>query len=307
MKTNSKKSSTECRAELFEIRKKRTAPGRDDKVLVSWNGLMITAMAMAAQALGEERYAKAAKDAAEFVLNTMRDAGGNLLHSYKDGAARFNAYLDDYACFLEGLSKLYQATFEARYLEAALELAGDMVSRFADSQGAGFFYTASDHEELIVRQKDSQDNATPSGNGMAATALLELARLTGRSDLEDLVVQTLEMLSQQIHAAPSASGQSLIALDFLIGKTLEIVIAQGEEGYSSAEMLVEVHQRFLPNKVVLRRPKEVADDELPPAVKPLLSGKIAIDGKAAVYLCEHGVCQAPVTSVEAFQKALDEL
>ena len=139
------------------------------------------------------------------------------MHSFKDGQARFTAYLDDYACLLDGLAEVYQATFETRYLESALELGEQMIDRFADAEGGGFYYTASDHEQLIVRQKDSQDNATPSGNAMAATALLKLGRLTGRRELEDRAVKTLESLSGQMKNLPSASGQALIALEFLLG------------------------------------------------------------------------------------------
>lgn len=294
-----------CRAELFEVRKKRIAPGRDDKVLVSWNGLMMTAMAMAAQVLGETRYAEAAQHAADFVLGSMRDDQGHLLHSFKDGQARFNAYLDDYACFLDGLAEVYQTTFETRYLETALELCEHLVSRFADIENGGFYYTATDHEELIVRQKDSQDNATPSGNAMAATALLKLSRLCGQRDLENLAVKTLEMLSGQMRNAPSASGQSLVALDFLIGKTWEAVVVEGEEPYASAEILVEFHQRFLPNKVILRRPKDTSDEQLSPATKAVLAGKTSQEGNATVYLCEHGTCQAPIVGLAELQETLD--
>ncbi len=295
----------ECRAKLLEVRENRVHPGRDEKVLTSWNGLMITAMAMAAQVLGDERYAAAAARAADFVLGSMRSDDGGLLHSFKDGQARFTAYLDDYACLLDGLAEVYQATFETRYLESALELGERMIDHFADADGGGFYYTASDHEQLIVRQKDSQDNATPSGNAMAATALLKLSRLTGRRDLEERAVGTLEMLSGQMKNAPSASGQSLIALEFLLGNPLEAVIADGEKAGDSAAMLGGLYHRFLPNKVVLRRARDVSDEDLSPAVKELLAGKTAQDGNPAIYLCEHGTCQAPIARTEALKAALD--
>ncbi len=295
----------ECRAELFSFRSQRIAPGRDDKVLTSWNGLMMTAMAMAAQILGEPRYAKAAQDAADFVLNSLRTPEGGLLHSFKDDQARFNAYLDDYACFLDGLAEVYQATFEAKYLTSAAELAEEMNSRFGDTDQGGFYYTASDHETLIVRQKDSQDNATPSGNAMAATALLKLSRLCGNPAWETVAVKTLESLSAQIEKAPSASGQALIALDFLLGETWEVVVVDGTDPYQSAEMFVELHQAFLPNKVVLRRPKELEDADLPSELKPMLSGKTAHDGKATLYLCKQGTCQNPITEIESFKAWLD--
>ncbi len=297
----------QCRTKLFAIREDRIPPGRDEKVLVSWNGLMITAMAMAAPILGEELYAQAALNAANFILKDMRTDDGGLLHTYKDGNARLNGYLDDYACLLDGLAELYQATFEARYLESALELSEHLVSRFFDAENGGFYYTASDHEELIVRQKDSQDNATPSGSAMAATALLKLSRLCGRSDLEDIAIKTLETLSSQMQSAPSASGQALIALDFLLGKTWEAVVVEADEPYKSAEMLVELYERFLPNKVVLHRQKNIPDEQLPAAIKPILTGKTAQQGKATVYLCEHGTCQAPIVDIEELRKRLDEL
>jgi uncharacterized protein YyaL (SSP411 family) len=296
----------QCRAKLFAIREERIPPGRDEKVLVSWNGLMIAAMAMAAPILGEERYAQAAQRAADFILSGMRTQDGGLFHGYKDGKARLNGYLDDYSSLIDGLAELYQATFEARYLEEALKLSEHLASRFADRENGGFYYTASDHEELILRQKDSQDNATPSGSAMAATALLKLSRLCGRSDLEAIAVKTLETLSGQMRSAPSSSGQALIALDFLLGKTWEAVVVEGEEPYQSAEMLVELYGRFLPGKVVLHRAKNIPDEQLPPAIKPVLTGKSAQEGKATVYLCEHGTCQAPIADIEELRKRLDE-
>lgn len=306
-KSELEKVLAQCRAKLFAVREDRIPPGRDEKVLVSWNGLMITAMAMAAPILGEERYAQAAQNAANFILSDMRTSDGGLLHSYKDGQARLNGYLDDYACLLDGLAELYQATFEPYYLEEALKLSEHLASRFADDENGGFYYTASDHEELIVRQKDSQDNATPSGSAMAATALLKLSRLCGRSDLEAIAVKTLETLSGQMQSAPSSSGQALIALDFLLGKTWEAVVVEDDEPYKSAEILVELYARFLPNKVVLHRAKNTTDAELPPAIKPVLTGKTAQNGKATVYLCEHGTCQSPIADIEELRKRLDEL
>ncbi len=249
---------------------------------------------MAAQVLGEPQYAEAAQNAADFVLKSMRTPAGGLFHGYKDGQARFNGYLDDYACFIDGLTEIYQATFEPRYLEEALQLSEHMVSQFADAEAGGFYYTASDHEELIVRQKDGQDNATPSGNAMAATALLKLARLTGRLDLEELAVGTLEMFSGQMEGSPSASGQSLIALDFYLGKTWEAVVVDGETLGDSAELLTAIRQKFLPNKVVLYRPLGLVEENISSATKEILQGKTAQDGRPTVYLCERGTCLAPL-------------
>ncbi len=288
-----------CREKLFAARSRRIAPGRDEKVLTSWNGLMIAAMAFGARVLGDEKYLQAARKAADFLLSNLRDASGRLLHTFKDGRARLNAYLDDYACLIDGLVELYQAGFDARYLESALNLAEMLVEQFRDSDAGGFFYTSNDHEELIARQKDSQDNATPSGNGMAATALLKLARLCGRADLEKGAVETLTMLSGQLARIPMAAGQSLIALDSLLGPAHEVVLVSGDDAAGAEELRQSLNGAFLPNVAVLRRPANVTDEALPSALREQLVGKIAVDGRATAYVCERGTCHAPVTNVDA--------
>ena len=225
----------ECREALFEVRSQRVWPGRDEKVLVSWNGLMIAAMSMGANVLKDSRYADAAKHAADFILMKMveppasdgRASVGKLHHAYKDGRSRFNAYLDDYAALIDGLCELYQVLFDIRYLEFAIQLADRMLEQFWDRDGAGFFYTTSDHEVLIARMKETQDNATPSGNSLAIMSLLKLARLTGRSDYEEKAILTLEMMSGQLDRAPISAGLSLMALDFLLGPTHEVAYVQG--------------------------------------------------------------------------------
>ena len=292
-----------CREQLFEVRSSRIAPGRDDKVLASWNGLMIAAMAQAAQVLGEQKYATAAKQAADFVLETMRTDGGHLLHSYKDGRSRFNAYLDDYACMIDGLVEVYQSTSHADYLCSALELANVMIEQFHDTDGGGFFYTSSDHEELIARNKDSQDNATPSGNGMAATSLLRVGRLCSRPDLEAKAVETLEVLSGQMARIAMASGQALIALDFVLGPTREIVVVGPDT--KAAIRLVQGH--FLPNKVVASVSTDTRDDELPEPIKLLISGKTASDNQTTTYVCEHGTCGDPVVGIDNLRDALEAM
>jgi uncharacterized protein YyaL (SSP411 family) len=300
-------SLEQSRRTLFDIRSQRIAPSRDDKILVSWNGLMMAAMAQATQVLGEPKYAVAATKAGDFILDRMRDESGGLLHAFKDGRARFTAYLDDYAALIDGLAELYQATFETRFLTAAIELAETMLERFGDAESGGFFYTAIDHETLITRDKDSQDNATPSGNALAATGLLKLGRLCGRADFERAAEQTLQMLSGQMHRVPQASGQALIALDFLLGPTKEIVVADGSTPSDATEILASLHQQFLPNKVVLRRNTDVADDELPPETTPLLSGKTSRDGEVTVYICEQGTCGEPAVGRTDCEKVIESM
>ncbi|MEK6258382.1 MAG: thioredoxin domain-containing protein [Planctomycetota bacterium] len=337
------------REKLFTERSKRIWPGRDEKVLASWNGLMIGAMAMGANVLGEPKYAEAARAAADFILREMvgersqetgvrsqkEDETGaddsfpstldpqpstRLLHSFKDGRARFNAYLDDYAALIEGLCELYQTVFDAKYLDAALSLAERMLSQFWDDADGGFFYTSADHEALIARNKETHDNATPSGNSLAATALLKLARLTGRMDLEEKAVATLEMMSGQLTRIPLAAGQALIALDFLIGPAHEVVVVEGsqESGDRSQETgdrsqneerrsLALLHQRFVPNKVVHQRDAAIADEQLPAATRSLLSGKSASQGLTTVYVCQHGTCGRPLVGDRQIETGLAQL
>jgi hypothetical protein len=297
----------ECRPQLFAVREKRVHPGRDDKILAGWNGLMISAMAQAGSVLGEARFTSASVRAADFVLSQMRRPDGQLLHTFKDGTARLNAYLDDYAPLIESLLDVYQATFDANYVDAALNLAEDMIARFGDADGGGFFYTPHDHEPLISRNKDLHDNATPSGNATAAGALLRLGQLCGRSDLEDLAQCTLNLLSGEMARVSMAAGQSLLALDALLGPAYELVVAEGTSRDESDEIIRSIHERFLPAKILVRRLVGLRDSELPTSVRPLLEGKEAIGGQATLYVCQRGVCQAPVSGLPAIQAALQNL
>jgi hypothetical protein len=296
-----------CRETLVEVRRNRIAPGRDEKILTSWNGLMIAAMAQAAQVLGEETYQHASRRAADFVLEQMQSEGGRLLHAYKNGRARFNAYLDDYACLIDGLVDAFQATCETRFLDRALELAEQMIAHFRDRDSGGFFYTSDDHETMIARNVDSQDNATPSGNSMAATALLRLGRITGQDKFLRTGEETLERLSGQLKNFPVAAGQALVALDFLLGPTYEIAVVDGDRPGETGQVLSNIHRRFLPNKVVLRKGDDRSAGSVAPPLKSLLDGKSAVDGNVTTYVCQHGTCQPPVVGIDPLQAALDAL
>ncbi len=303
-----------CRQKLLAARAQRVPPGRDDKVLAAWTGMMIAAMAQAGARSAESarpdgapsvwnRAIPAAESAAEFVLTRMRNDRRQLLHSFKDGEARVNAFLDDYACMIDGLIELYQATFAARWLTAAVELAEQMIERFADPDAGGFYYTATDHEPLIARSKDAQDNATPSGNGMAATALLRLGRLTGRSDLAQAGYETLETLSGLLADHPRAAGQALLALDFHLGPAKEIVLVDGADAGETQRTLAGLKQRFLPNVVIARRRGAMEDNNLPAVLRPLLQGRTAQGGRLTGYVCERGTCSLPVVGDEAVLRA----
>jgi len=212
-----------CRVSLLEVRSQRVAPDRDDKILVAWNGMMITAMAHAARVLAEPRYRQAAEAAARDIWHRVRDPDGRLGHSTKDNQPRFPAFLDDVTCLLDGLCELAIDNQADSFLGWAVELAEQLLERFggteadSDEVPGGFFFTADDAEKLIARYKHTRDNATPSGNGMAATALLKLARLSGEDRWQDAAIDCLRLMSSQLVREPLASGQALLSLDDWLG------------------------------------------------------------------------------------------
>ncbi len=292
-----RESLARSRQTLLALRTQRVPPGRDEKILTSWNGLMISALAMAGRVLAQPRYTAAAARAADFLLTRMYDPQGRLWHSYKDGQARFSAYLDDFAALIDALVELHQSTDDPRWLEEALRLAEQMTARFADPAG-GYFYTASDHEQLLTRPKDVQDNATPSGNALAATALLRLGRLTGRSDLEEAGDRTLVAMSGLLAEHPRAAAQALLALDFHLGPTWEVVIVDGRDRSEGDEFRLALARRFAPHVLTLRRPVGGSDAGLPPALRPLLTGRTPAEA-TQFFVCERGACRLPVTTAAA--------
>jgi uncharacterized protein YyaL (SSP411 family) len=284
------------RTKLFEAREKRVHPHKDDKILTDWNGLMIAALAQGAQVLGDTGYADAGATAAEFVLKRLRRPDGRLLHRYRDGEAGITAHLDDYAFTIWGLTQLYEATFQVPYLETALELNEDMLKHFWDDLGGGFFFTPDDGESLIIRKKEIYDGALPSGNAVAVLNLLRLARLTGRSDLDEKAAKTLAAFSKPIHELPSGYTQFLTAVDFAIGPSYEVVVAGPPPGSDTAEMLKALRNRFMPNKVLLFLPSEEPCPEIT-RLAPFTAQQRPVDGKATAYVCVEGACKMPTTDI----------
>jgi uncharacterized protein len=292
------------RAELLAVRDRRVPPGKDTKVLVSWNGLMIAALAEGGRILKDTRYLDAAARAAGFILDRMRREDGRLLHTYRDGRARLDAYLDDYANLVDGLTRLYEATGEPRWIESALELTRVMIDEFSDPAHGGFFYTGHHHEALIARQKDFTDNATPSGNGMAATALVRLGALTGRDDLTQAGRSALESVQLLLEREPAAAGQSLIALDFLLGPTREFAVIAGSDPAEYRSVLESIASRFLPHKVVA--PATYQQAGILESKVPLLADRPPRDGRTTTYICENFACQAPVLGLDGIEAALSD-
>ncbi|HXT61320.1 MAG TPA: thioredoxin domain-containing protein [Pirellulales bacterium] len=291
------------RAKLLAVRGARVWPGLDDKVLVSWNGLMIDALSHAGGALDEPRYLAAATKAAEFLWDRLRRDDGRLLHCWREGQAKFDAYLDDYAGLANAFVSLYEAGFDERWIEAAVSLADVLLKEFADPQQGGFFYTAADHETLIARQKDSQDGSVPSGNALATTLLLRLGKLCGRADYLSAGQLVLQSFTSLMERHPTAAGQMLIALDFQLGPTPELVVMGAEGDPAMSELLTDLHRRYMPNRVLAARPARghaAALDEL-------FAGKTSSASGPALYVCENFACQAPVIGKEAVLAAFARL
>jgi uncharacterized protein YyaL (SSP411 family) len=280
----------EGKRRLFEVRNRRIWPGRDEKILTAWNGLMIDGFARSAAALDNTDYAEVATKAADFILTTMRTPAGLLLRTYgAGGGAKLNAYLEDYSYLIEGLVSLYEATFEERWISAATELAKTMIAEFWDEAEGGFFYTGKSHEALLARHKDTHDNATPSGNSVAATAFLRLAKLTGQREFLDRAEQTLRGFRGILEKMSLAAGQMLLALDFYLGPVDEIAVIG--EASAVADVLHELRSEFRPNQVIAWRSPNGPESTL-----GLLRGK---EGKEplTIYRCHDGVCQAPTADI----------
>jgi uncharacterized protein YyaL (SSP411 family) len=293
----------ESRRELFAVRSRRVWPGRDEKALTAWNGLMIDAFAQAAQVLGNPDYTAAAVRAADFILRSMRSSDGRLFRTYSAGSApKLNGYLEDYAFLLNALVSLYEATFDGRWIEAALDLTNVLIDQFWDEAEAGFFYTGRNHEALITRTKDSRDSSIPSGNSMAVLALLRLAELTGRQDLRDKAEATLRFFQGLMAASPMAAGQMLVGLDFCLGPVQEFVVIGDLTSEETRRALHLIRSGFRPNTVLAAKPAG-EESTARPDLLPLLADKTA-PGGVTTYICQNFACQAPLIGVEALEAAL---
>ena len=284
------------RRKLFQARERRIQPARDEKVLTSWNGLMLAAFAEAARALARDDYRAIAERNANFLLTELRDRHGRLHRSWKDGAVRIGGFLEDYANLIEGLLTLYQTTFDERWFIAARELADTMLELFSDPRG-GFYDTSHEAEQLVTRPKDVQDNAVPSGNSMAATVLLKLGAYTDDSRYIDEAEHALQLVQQALVAAPLGFAQWLCALDLALGPRHEIAIV-GERA-DAQKLLDVVFREYRPNQVVaLALPQHESPI-------PLLHERVQRDGRATAYVCQHFACQLPVTEPDALAAQLN--
>lgn len=291
----------ESRQKLFAARNKRVRPGRDDKVLVAWNGLMIDAMAKAGSALGVPRYTEAARRAADFLLNSLRTDDGRLLHTWRAGEAKLAAYLDDYTILANALVTLYEATFDESYIARAVELIDIVMTHFGDGDRGGFYYTADDHERLLTRTRDLTDNATPGGNSMATMALLRLGNLLGRSDYLDAAHAILNEGAPLMRQIPMATGQMFLALDLFLGPFPEWVLV----GPGAHQLASKMHSRFLPRRVIAVREEGVGNRDA--ILQAPFDGREEHTDEPALYVCIDQSCAAPVVGRDNIELAIEGL
>ena len=284
---------------LFTAREQRVKPGRDEKMLTSWNGLMLRSFAEAARGLDRADYLAVAIRNADFILaNLQRD--GRLLRTHKDGVSRLNAYLEDYADLANGLLALYESTFDSRWFTEALALVETMIDLFHDDEEGGFFFTSRDHEKLITRSKDYYDNATPSGNSVAAEVLVRLGLLTGRADFRDRAERLFRQVAAVTPRMPSGFGHLLGVLDLFLHPAFEIAVSGDPQSQATRDLLRAIYGRYLPAKVVaLARPGEP-----PPPALTLLANRAPAAGEPTVWVCRDFHCEMPVTTPEALEKLL---
>jgi uncharacterized protein YyaL (SSP411 family) len=279
----------DARQRLFDVREKRIKPHRDEKVLTAWNGLMMAAFADAGRVFGSEEYIEIARRNADFILREMQNAE-RLFRTWKAGIAKLNGYIEDYANVADALIVLYEATGEIAWLKRARELADTMITEFWDEENGGFHFTSNDHEELVVRNKDFYDNATPSGNSVAADILLRLAKLTGDNRYERFATTVLRLTASQVRRHPQGFGRALSAIEFALGSTMEIVFI----GPPRSDLFAYVAERYMPDAVIA----STRTPDIDSAEVPLFAAREMLEGKPTAYVCANSVCLQPATDVD---------
>ena len=287
-----------CRSRLFQAREKRERPLLDDKVLASWNGLMLTAFAEASAVLNLDGFLETARKNAQFIVDEMV-IDDRMNRTWKDGRAKLLGYLDDYAHVIEGLITLYEVAGELQWLDHAIGLMETQLELFYDPEKAEFFFTSKEHEALPIRHKEFFDNAIPSGNSVSALNLLRLSILTGESSYRSTAENMLTRMAGGMSQHPLAFGNWLRAADFYLGPVKEIVLIGSSE---KRDLLMEpVRGTYLPRKVIVQ--SDSVNQQLSERI-PLLAGRTSLDGRATAYLCEDFSCKEPTTDVSVFKRML---
>lgn len=293
-----------ARHSLFEIRQKRVRPGRDDKVLTNWNALAIEAFAKAAIVLDNKEYLNVATNTAEFLCQTMCDPESHLLHTYRRGAAKQPAFLDDYSLLINALITLYQASWDSGWLTRARDLTHVMIESFGDPQVGGFYYTTVESQTPIARWKEVHDSSIPSGNATAALALWRLGHLTGNPDWLETARQTVRHSMSVVKLAPTAASQMLTAAESMLDRRwlVVVLVPELESGFRSA--IRAVQRRWSPH---IEYVVHVDTGTVPEVLSATLGGKSAVDGQVTAYFCQDFACQSPVSGWSAIDAELGRL
>ncbi len=305
------------RQKLLTAREGRVRPGRDEKVLTSWNSLMISSFVDGYRVLKDERYLKVSSDAAHFILNQLC-VKGRLLRTWGKGKAKLNGYLDDYSYFLQALLDLASVDFNPLWLTKAKELGDTMIKHFWDKEGSGFFYTSDDHEVLINRTKSFYDGSTPSATSVATDCLLRLAEITGDDSYRSKAELVFKLYAQHAEKAPDQFANLLCSLDRFLSPKMEIVLAASSEKKDWKDLVHLVHRHYLPNAIIVARDavnEPAKSKERKKASKsagwlsesPLLKGRTMVDQKPTVYICSNYTCEKPLTDTAAIAMRLKML
>jgi hypothetical protein len=294
-----------ARKRLFDARCLRPRPHLDDKVLTSWNGLMISAFSRAHQVLGDAKYLRAAARSAEFILrNLYVSAARTLLRRFRDGEARFDGHLEDYAFFAQSLLDLYEASLDLPWLEAAIEITEAQIEVFWDPEQGGFFDTSGKDTSILVRMKEKYDGAEPAGNSIAAMNLLRLAQFLNRDDWRRKAEQTFNLCDEVLKNQPIVMPQMAAAVDFSIGRTKQIVIAGEKEDPGTKALVQEVFSRYIPNKILLLVNRNEGRQKSA-AYSPVIQNMPMVNGKATAYVCEDYVCRLPTSDISVLSSLLE--
>ncbi|MEY7998745.1 thioredoxin domain-containing protein [Clostridium sp. Mt-5] len=290
-----------CRKKLFSHRESRVHPHKDDKILTSWNGLMIAAMSIAGRVLNNKKYTMAAKNAADFIFKKLIGKKGRLLARYRKGESSLSGYLDDYAFLIWGLIELYESTYNPEYLEKALDLNEDLFKFFWDEKNGGFFLYGNDSEQLIIRPKEIYDGALPSGNSAAALNLLRLSHLTTSYEFEDKIRQLFKNFADEVNGFPMAYSFLLCGLLFSKHPTRQIIVSVGDNTEDTKKAVAIINKKYNPFSISLLYSH--LNENLVNII-PSIKDYLAIRGKTTVYICENFTCQKPITDINLLEKML---
>jgi uncharacterized protein YyaL (SSP411 family) len=291
----------EGKKKLFAAREIRPKPHLDDKILTTWNGLMISAFAKAFQAFGNASYIDKARRSADFIIsNLYRPETKTLLHRYRDGEAKIDGTLEDYAFFTQGLIDLYESSFEDKYLDFSIKLTETVIKDFYDSVNGGFYDTTEKDKSILVRTKEDYDSAEPTGNSIAIMNLLRLSFITDNKDWFDKAYNSILAFSGKLEKMPYAMPQMLVALEYALFKPKQIVIAGKKKDELTQKMIREVHKRFLPNRILIQLEPDNTSES-----KTFASKIITKSDKTTAYVCENFACKLPTSDLNDFIKLIE--